>query len=544
MKKTNLGAAAWIIFSGLLTWTCAAPVHADDAPMERLPIAAGPFKGDWESLKQYQTPEWFRDAKFGIWAHWSAQCVPEMGDWYARFMYVQGQQDYQYQCARYGHPSKFGFKDIDHLWRAENWDPDKLIALYKRAGAKYFVALANHHDNLDCYDSKYQPWNTVNVGPHKDIVGAWAVAARKAGLKFGVTVHAARAWNWYEPAQGSDKTGPLAGVRYDGVLTKADGKGLWWEGLDPQDLYAQNHPVGAKPSAAYINKFFNRTLDLIDKYQPDLLYFDDYVLPFQYDHQDDKVGLDIAAHYYNQNIAAHGGKLEAVLNGKILNEQQRKTMVWDIERGLADKVEPFVWQTDTCIGDWHYRRSLFENHQYKTADLVIHMLADIVSKNGNLLLNIPVRGDGTIDEDEIALLQEMAKWMDVNSEGIFGTRPWVVYGEGPSTEVAKPGAAKKKNVDMNEGETAYSADDIRFTVKGNTLYAIALGWPKDGVLRIKSLAAGSANLGQEITGIKLLGSDDSLKWTRQADSLQVTVPAAAPCDHAYVFKISLAPAAK
>jgi alpha-L-fucosidase len=539
MKKTKLTVTVGIILSGLLPLIGAIPARGEVATQERLPMAAGPFKGDWESLKQYQTPEWFRDAKFGLWAHWTAQCVPEMGDWYAKFMYMQGQQDYQYHCARYGHPSKFGFKDIDHLWRAENWDPDKLIALYKRAGAKYFVALANHHDNLDCFDSTYQPWNTMNVGPHKDIVGTWAVAARKAGLKFGVTVHAARAWNWYETAQGSDTTGPLAGVKYDGVLTKADGKGLWWDGLDPQDLYAQNHPIGAKPSVAYINKFFNRTLDLINKYQPDLLYFDDYILPFQIDHQDDKVGLDIAADYYNQNIAAHGGKLQAVLNGKILNEEQRKTMVWDIERGLADKVEPFVWQTDTCIGDWHYRRSLFENHQYKSADQVIHMLADIVSKNGNLLLNIPVRGDGTIDEDEIAFLQEMAKWMDINSEAIFGTRPWVLYGEGPSTVVTK-----KQNVDFNEGKTAYSADDIRFTCKGDALYAIALGWPKDGTLKIKSLAAGSPNTAQEITDISLLGSDEKPKWTRSPQALAVTVPAAPPCEHAYVFKITLAPAAK
>src|SRR5690348_3263841 len=247
------------------------------------PVADGPFKADWDSLEHYECPEWFRDAKFGIWAHWTAQCVPEQGDWYAHRMYISAgpngkpDADYTYHVEHYGHPSKFGFKDIDHIWHAEHWDPEKLIALYKRAGAKYFVALANHHDNLDCWDSKYQPWNSVKVGPRKDIVAGWEKAARAAGLRFGVTVHASRAWSWYEPAQGSDPSGPLKGVPYDGKMTKADGKGLWWEGLDPQDLYAQNHAPGTKlewdwdkskgssiPDQAYCDKFYNRTIDLIN----------------------------------------------------------------------------------------------------------------------------------------------------------------------------------------------------------------------------------------------------------------------------------------
>ena len=212
--------------------------------------------------------------------------------------------------------------------------PEKADGLYKRAGAKYFVALANHHDNFDCYDSKYQPWNSVKIGPKKDIVGTWEKAAQDAGLRFGVTVHAARAWSWFEPAQGADKKGPLAGVPYDGKLTKANGKGTWWEGLDPQDLYAQNHAPGQKPDAAYCTKFYNRTIDLINKYKPDLLYFDDdYTntgLPL-YD-ADPTVGLRIAAHYYNTNRKQHDGKLEAVLNAKKVSDKQG-CVVLDIERG-------------------------------------------------------------------------------------------------------------------------------------------------------------------------------------------------------------------
>ena len=249
------------------------------------PVAEGPFKSDWDLLKQHQCPDWYRDAKFGIWAHWSAQCVPEQGDWYARNMYTQYRRGrdgkdvpnpvYAYHVQHYGHPSKVGFKDIDALWKAERWEPEKLMSLYKRTGAKYFAALANHHDNFDCYDSKHQPWNSVRIGPKKDLVGAWGKAARDAGLQFGVTVHAARAWSWFEVAQGADKDGPLAGVPYDGKLTKADGKGTWWEGLDTQGLYAQNHAPKQKPDAAYCTKFYNRTVDLINKYQRDLLYFDD-----------------------------------------------------------------------------------------------------------------------------------------------------------------------------------------------------------------------------------------------------------------------------
>jgi alpha-L-fucosidase len=519
-------------------------VAQTDAKPTTEPMATGPFEPSWDSLKQYKAPDWYRNAKFGIWAHWTAQCVPGQGDWYARNMYVQGQADYKYQVANYGHPSKVGFKDIDDMWHAENWQPEKLIDLYKRAGAQFFVALANHHDNFDCFDSAYQPWNSMNIGPHKDIVGTWAAAARAAGLRFGVSVHASHAWSWYEVAQGSDKTGPLAGVPYDGKLTAADGKGLWWDGYDPQDLYAQNHTPGTKlvwdwdaskgssiPDAAYCNKFYNRTIDLINKYHPDLLYFDDTILPL-YPISD--VGLKIAAHYYNSNEAQHDGKLEAVMLGKGLNPEQRQTMVWDIERGTSDRIEPLPWQTDTCIGSWHYSDSIFEHHRYKTADTVIHTLCDIVSKNGCLQLSIPVKGDGTIDSDEVAFLEEMAKWMDVNKEAIFETRPWTVYGEGPSTHTgAAPGAGN-----FNEGKAKpLTAADIRFTVHDDTLYAIAMGWPDDGKLTIKSLATGSPNYSGDMGDVHLLGVDEKLACVRDENGLTVTLPSQKTGDHAFVFKI-------
>jgi alpha-L-fucosidase len=495
-------------------------------------IAVGPFQPSWESLAQYRCPDWFRDAKFGIWAHWTAQCVPEQGDWYARRMYQEGDPAYRYHLEHYGHPSRVGFKEIDHLWHAENWQPEALIELYQRAGAKYFVALANHHDNFDCFDSKYQPWNSVNLGPRKDIVGTWARVARQAGLRLGVTVHAARTWDWFEVAQGADKEGPLAGVPYDGKLTKADGKGKWWDGYDPQDLYAQNHAPGVQPDQAYIDKFYHRVIDLVDRYHPDLLYFDDSVMPLR-DVSD--AGLRIAAHYYNANMRRHGGKLEAVLNTKGLNEEQRRCLVWDIERGITGRIEPYPWQTDTCIGDWHYRRSLFEQHRYKTPETVIHMLVDIVSKNGNLLLNIPVRGDGTIDADEVAFLQEMAAWMKVNGEAIFGTRPWKLSGEGPASTVATD---SRRGANFNErGTRSFTGQDLRFTTRGDTLYALALAWPESGMLTIQSLAAGSSSAAGKVADVHLLGHRGSLPSTQSDTGLTITLPAQKPCDHSFAFKI-------
>ena len=530
--------ATGIAVAAQVPTTFPSPVNEREEPMQ-----TGNFQPTWESLQQYQAPQWFRDAKFGIWAHWGPQCQPEAGDWYARHMYIQGHPQYQFHLEHYGHPSKFGFKDVIHQWKAENWDPAKLMGLYKRAGAQYFVAMANHHDNFDNYDSKYQPWNSLNIGPKKDLIGGSAKAARDNGLRFGVSVHAAHAWSWYETAQEADKTGPLAGVPYDGKLSKADGSGQWWQGYDPQDLYAQNHIPGKKlewdwdaakgssiPDQAYCQKFYNRTIDLINKYQPDLLYFDDTALPL-YPISD--AGLKIAAHLYNSNMLHHGGRLEAVLTNKVLTDEQKKCMVWDIERGQSNKIEPLPWQTDTCIGGWHYDRSLFEHHRYKSATTVIHTLADIVSKNGNLLLSIPVRGDGTIDDDELAIVTGIADWMDVNREAIFSTRPWKIFGEGPALADLAPIQAQG----FNEGKgKPFTAEDIRFTAKGRTVYAIVLGWP-DKPLVIRSLGAAAANLDGPVESVTLLGSKEPAKWRQAEEALLVEFPAPKPCHHAFVLKI-------
>lgn len=506
----------------------------------------GPYQASWDSLAQYQVPEWYRDAKFGIWAHWGPQCQPERGDWYARGMYEEGSDQYKYHCEKYGHPSKFGFKDVINEWKAEKWDPEALVALYKKAGARYFVALANHHDNLDLYDSKHQRWNSTNVGPKKDLMAGWAKAAKKQGLPLGVSVHAAHAWRWYETAQRADNSGPMKGISYDGKLTAADGTGKWWQGYEPQELYAQNHPLSQNsldggsihgqwnwgngvypPSKAYCENFYNRTIDLIDKYEPELVYFDDTALPLW---PVDDAGLRIAAHLYNKSIKKHG-KLKAVINGKILDEQQRKCMVWDIERGQSNAIEPLPWQTDTCIGQWHYDRRVYENNHYKSAKTVIHTLIDVVSKNGNLLLNVPLRGDGSMDEKELAVVEGITAWMQINSESIYGTRPWKIFGEGPAMESAAALSAQG----FNEGKgKPFGSSDIRFVKKGSILYASLLGWPEDRKVLIRSLNTTTG----KVEKVSLLGYQGTVTFKQNTEGLTVDLPQQAPGKDAFVLKIN------
>ncbi|WP_461638801.1 alpha-L-fucosidase [Labilibaculum euxinus] len=500
-------------------------------------MQTGKFEPNWESLKQYEIPEWFRDAKFGIWAHWGPQCQPEAGDWYARHMYSQGHWQYKYHLEHYGHPSEFGFKDVINEWKAEKWDPEKLVALYKRAGAKYFFAMGNHHDNLDLWNSKYQEWNSVAIGPQKDILAGWAKAAKNNNLPFGVSIHSAHAWRWYESSQMADSEGEYAGIPYDGKLTKEDGKGKWWEGLDPQNLYAQNHLLSAEsadigsihkqwnwengatpPSEEYCLNFYNRTVDMINQFNPDLIYFDDTALPLW---PVSNVGLEIAAHYYNSNIKRHEGKLEAVLFGKILSDEQKECMVWDVERGAPDTIQEKPWQSCTCIGGWHYDRGIYNRSGYKSAKTVMQLLVDIVSKNGNLLLNIPVRGDGSIDEKELKVVENITKWMDINSECIFETRPWQIYGEGPNAENANPINAQG----FNEGKgEPYTSEDIRFTQKGDVLYAVVMELPSKGQeVMIKSLSTNNQYYSKKFDQVEMLGGN-IISYKFDKEGLSITLP--------------------
>ncbi len=506
----------------------AVPILEDDEPM-----ATGRFEPTWESLSTYEVPEWFRNAKFGIWAHWGPQCVEGSGDWMARSLYMEGTREYEFHCKHYGHPSKVGFKDILPLFKAERWNPDSLVAFYKEIGAQYFFALGNHHDNFDLWDSKYQPWNSMNIGPHKDILAGWAVAAKKAGLPFGISFHADHAWTWYEPSRRYDTKGDKMGVPYDGWLTKEDGKGKWWEGYDPQELYAQNHPLSegtwangmihrqwgwgngaCPPSQEFATNFYNRTLDAINRYNPDLLYFDVTVLPF-YPVSD--AGLKIATHMYNKNP-------RGVVFGKILDDEQKKALTWDVERGAPNQIVSQSWQTCNCIGDWHYNTSVYEKNRYKSAAFVVRELVDVVSKNGCLLLSIPLRADGTYDEKEAAILDELEAWMKQNGESIFGTRPWVRFGEGPVADSDIKIRAQGFNDGMYNDMTA---QDIRFNQTEQYLYITPMQWPADGHLVVKSLAKGSKDFPHSISSVYLLGHG-KLKARQTTNGLEVQLPK--PCN--------------
>ena len=514
------------------------------------PMMTGKYDPTWESLSQYEVPEWFRDAKFGIWAHWGPQCVEGSGDWMARSMYLEGSSQYKHHVENYGHPSEVGFKDILPKFKAENWDPEKLVALYKKTGAKYFFALGNHHDNFDLWDSQYQEWNSKNIGPKRDILAEWAAACKKEGLPFGVSLHADHAWTWYEPSARYDRFGDKAGVPYDGTLTKEDGKGKWWEGLDPQKFYAQDHERSratwadgmihrqwawgdgaATPSQEFVTNFYNRTVDVINRYSPDLLYFDVTGVPFD---SISDAGLKIATHHYNHNLKENGEKgFSAVMFGKILDDTQKEALVWDVERGAPNQILDKPWQTCTCIGDWHYNTSTYENGWYKSAGQVIKMLTDVVSKNGNLLLSIPLRADGTFDEKEAVIIDGIGEWMNVNGEAIYSTRPWAIFGEGPIAD----SDIKLNAQGFNEGNyTSATSDEIRFTQTPKALYAIALAWPEDNTIRVKSLAKGSDLHKKNIKNVELLGYG-KVKFTRDSDGLTVTLPADAPKSVAPVLKI-------
>jgi len=499
-------------------------------------VADGRFEPTWESLQSYEAPEWFRDAKFGIWAHWGAQCVEGSGDWNARRIYEEGSYCAEWHRKHYGHPSEFGFKDVLPLFKAENWNPEELLRFYKdTVGAQYFFALGNHHDNFDLWDSKYQEWNSVEIGPHKDILEEWSKAAGKVGLPFGISFHADAPWSWYEPSRGCDEKGSMKGVKYDGWLTKEDGYKLnpdgtekWWKGLDPQELYSQSERFkgASSPTQEFVTKFYNRTLDAINRYHPDLIYFDVKVLPF-YPYSD--AGLKIAAHQYNMT----DGK--GVVFGKVLDEEQRKALIWDVERGAPNEIMPQPWQCCNCIGGWHYNDTIYRDGSYKSAASVAKLLVDIVSKNGNLLLSVPLRSDGTPDEKEVAILREFGAWMKINSESIVKTRPWKKFGEGP---VADADIKVNGHGFNDENYTNAGSDEIRFTQNSEYLYVSALAWPKKKKMEVKSLASGSTLFPGVIDKVELLGYGD-LNFIRTEDALTVILPETRLNDIMPVLRIRL-----
>jgi alpha-L-fucosidase len=485
-------------------------------------IAPGPFQATRESLQGYKVADWFRDAKFGIWAHWGPQSAAEYGDWYARNMYVQGQPQYDYHVKTYGHPSKVGFKDVIATWNADKFDPDYLMGLYKKAGAKYFVSMGVHHDGFDLWNSKYQPrWNAVASGPKKDIVGMWRDAARKQGLRFGVSEHLSNSFDWFATSHLSDKTGPLAGVSYDGV-DPAYGDLYHDYSKMPADFALHAQAMGRNAPDSWKLNYFQRINDVVDNYQPDLLYTDGGI-PFG------DYGLAILANHYNRNIARNG-KLEAIYTSKTRSDVTAGICTLDVERGIVNDIWPTAWQTDTCIGGWHYDKRVLENNHYKTPKVVVDMLCDIVSRNGNLLLNFPLPNSGMLDEAELKTLDGITQWMAVNSEGIYATRPYKIFGDGPS--LAAPPTTRRFN---ESGRKALTADDVRFTTREDIVYAFVMGWPEKEA-SIPSLATTAKQGVGKIQKVELLGVG-AVQFTQDENGLKITLPEKSPCEHAVTFKI-------
>lgn len=370
------------------------------------------FEPTVESLQQYECPEWFRDAKFGIWSCWNAYTVPGQGDWYARHMYEEGSRAYNYHCKRYGHPSEVGYKDIVDLWKGENFNPKEQIKLFEEAGAKYFIAMANHHDNFDLWDSKYQPWNSVNYGPKRNIIGEWYEAMQQSDMRWGLTSHLERTWSWLQVAKLSDTKGEYKGVPYDGADPKYE------------QVYLPKEPTGDTSGSQPINAtpwwreyWYNRCEDLIDKYHPDLFYVDGGV-PFPGDDAG-ATGLKMMAHLYNHNASLHNGKNEAVMclkNWYHVAPKGEWGYYWegigtlDFERTRSSEILPEPWQTDTNMGAWTW----LPNMKYRSADDILRELVDVVSKNGNLLLNVSPRPDGTLDSEVVEILKQIGAWFKVS----------------------------------------------------------------------------------------------------------------------------------
>ena len=477
------------------------------------------FQPNHESLAKYEVPQWFRDAKFGIWAHWGPQSAAEAGDWYARNMYIQGSEQYKYHLAHYGHPSKFGFKDIIPTWKASAFDPDYLVGLYKKAGAKYFVSMGVHHDNFDLWNSRHTRWNSVRMGPKRDIVAEFRSAAQKHGLPFGVSDHLWISYKWFAVSHMSDREGPLAGVPYDGIDPKnAD---LYHSYSDPGEITEKLDWNEERIPEAWKAQWSSRISDLIDQAQPDYLYSDG-ALPFG------ERGLQMAADLYNQSAQRHGGRTQAVYLSKRPEDCAVGTCVLDHERGVLDEISVNPSQADTCIGNWHYARGT----EYNSPKFVIDMLVDVVSRNGNLMLNFPLPNSGMLDDEELRILAEITDWMRVNGEAIYATRPWKISGTGPGTKQPSSTETNFNEKDRKELTT----EDVRFTRKGDTLYALVMGVPEKQVV-VAALATGGILGIRKITHLELLGFPGRLAWQQEQTGLKIQLPEPTRAKYALTFKV-------
>ncbi len=457
------------------------------------------FEPTWESLNKYEIPQWFKDAKFGIFIHWGIYSVPSYNnEWYSRNMYVQGTPEFKHHREKYGDQSKFGYKDFIPIFKAEKWNPDEWAELFKQSGARYVVPVAEHHDGFSMYASKINKWNAKDMGPKRDVVGELAKAVRKQGLVFGLSFH--RAEHWWFMNGGKEFNSDVRDPKY-------------------ADFYGPAQSQASQPDSIYLKDWLARCKELVDNYQPQVFYFDWWIEQPVFK----PYWRKFAAYYYNKSMEWDKG---VVINYKD-EAYPDHDAVLDVERGKLGKKRILHWQTDTSIGkkSWCY----VDNEEYKSAAQIIYDLVDIVSKNGNLLLNIGPKPDGTIPQVIKEQLLGVGKWLCINGEGIYGTEPWLSFGEGQT----KPNAGSFSDNEM----TNYTSNDFRFTSKENVLYAFCMNWPKDKVI-INSLGKNILKR-MKVEEVSLLGSPSKLTWNQLDNALEISIPEKKPCETAYCFKIKL-----
>jgi len=462
----------------------------------------GPFQPSWMSLESQKVPEWYLDAKFGIFIHWGVYSVPAFGsEWYPRQMYIQDSAEYKHHLQAYGPQSKFGYKDFIPLFKAEKFDAREWAALFKAAGARYVVPVAEHHDGFPMYDCGFTDWSAAKMGPRRDVIGELARAVKAAGLHFGASSHRAEHWWFYDH-----------GRLFDSDVADPRNLGLY----GPARSQSEAEKKIAPPDKAYLDDWLARTAEIVDKYKPELIWFDWWIEQPVFQPYLQK----FAAFYYNRGAEWKQG---VAINYKNKSFPD-KAAVLDIERGQLAEIRPYFWQTDTAISknSWGY----VVPQDYKSAGSIIGDLIDIVSKNGCLLLNIGPKPDGTIPEPEQKILLEIGRWLAVNGEAIYGTRPWKIFGEGPTPVVEGSFNDTKRK--------AFTGEDFRFTFKKGLVYAVALAWPENRLMVVEALAKGKAM----VKDVALLGYHGPLPWTQTAAGLEVKLPAQKPGDHAFTLKIA------
>jgi alpha-L-fucosidase len=523
------------------------------------PIAPGPFEPTWESIAEHYPaqeggPGWLREAKFGIWVHFGAQSAGQSGDWYAKRLYGHDpkyQQHVDNHLKNFGHPSEVGYKDVLHTWNPSKLDPAKLVQVYRDAGARFLFIQGVHHDNFDNWNSKDQPWNSVNLGPHRDLLREWTEAARAAHLRYGVAFHHEYTWWWYQPAFGSDLAGPKAGVPYDGNLTLADGKGTWWEGYDPRLLYTinlheyqgldvefapakgifQNHQEYAKWYATW---WAYRIMDVIENYDPDFIYTDgNSTQPFSGLKSGTGMKADamqrVMAHYYNHTLQKRG----AIDTFSIVKFSPPRRGVVNTQEGTipaAIKTDQ-PWIGETAVGDWFYGPGFVYD-----AGAVVRYLLEDAARDGATAICVSLLPDGSLDEGSTRMLGEIGRWMAINGEGIYGSKAWVKLGEGEMVngklKVAPNGKLGRRHADFAFGPT-----DFRFTAgKDGSVYAWCMTVPAPGAtLSIKSLGTGAGLM--TVRSVALLGCKGGVVWKQEAEGLTIRCPGEMPFGIAVGFKV-------